>query len=188
MNNQMQKIITFIPLIHGYLKHGATYNEIVNILKKEHDFIIQSKNPSNYLGSIMSQNSRMLLNKTFAKFKVLKVFHKDKSIYNEFCAESKYGFYLTYQDIPVNEQYIITPNNIHSITDIKGCLIAKRVLRFHLISDTQIINNYKLTYNITEFGKDDINFIKSIHNNILHIFEDLFKELRLKPYFYKDLL
>lgn len=187
-NNQVQQLITFIPLIRESLRRGKSYNEINNDLIKKHNFIIESKNPAKYISSIISQDNHNLLYKKFDNYKIIKVSYKDKNSYTQFCIEHNFGFYITYKDIDVGEATLITHENIHEIIDIKGCLLAKRILRLHSIPDTKIILDYKNKYNIDEFGKYDLEYISSIHDKIIDEFETMVTQLKTKQFFYEGLV
>ncbi|MBP9741731.1 MAG: hypothetical protein KBD37_00060 [Burkholderiales bacterium] len=187
-DNQIQKIITFIPLIRESLKRGKSYDEINNYLVEKYNFRIKSTNPAKYISSIISQDNRNLLYKKFNNFKIIKVPYKDKNKFKEFCVEHEFGFFMTYQDVPTLDATLITQNNIHEIIDIKGCLLAKRILRLHSLPDAKIISDYKNKYNIHEFGKYDLEYIEAIHDKIIDEFENIITQLKTKSFFYEGLI
>ena len=184
----IQKLITYIPLISKLLDNGFIYREIANILKTEYNVVLDSKSPSGYISNTIYRHKNNLLNNSFEKYNILKVPYNDKTTYDEFCAEYEFGFYITYKNVKINDDYLITENNIHTIADIKGCLVAKRFLRLHMIPDAKIIADHKEKYNISDFGNNDEEFIASIHDKIIDEFEKLTRHLRMKPFFYKGLI
>ena len=136
---------------------------------------------------MINNDKKNQLNKNFARYKVLNVLNKDKPKYEPFCVASEYGFFFTYADMDVDNEYVITPENLHTILDIRGCLIAKRLLRFHSIPDNVIIKNYITYLNVCGITIDDWELVDNIHNQILPIFNDLTTQLKQKPFYFRDI-
>lgn len=186
-NNQIQQIITYIPLITKLVENGFSYKEISDILKTEYHLQFNSQNPPTYINNIIFKNNKNQLNRNFDKFKILRVPHQEKKAYDEFCVGYEYGFHMTYNYVTVNDEYLVTEKNIHLIPDIKGCILAKRILKFHMLPDAKIITAHNENYK-TELSQHDTQFIKGIHDIILDEFNKLHSQLRIKPFFYKGLI
>lgn len=188
-----QQIITYYPLIMQLKKLSYSLNEILEILHRDYQFKITSTTPTQYLSTAISQIKSNKVNKQFEDYIILGgIIDSDKPEYEKFCVKIDEDCYLTHITKPVNTVYIVNEFNIHQLNSIKACLIAKRILKMHSLSDEELVHKFKLEKdkwslegNKYELSMDDKNNINTIHEKILSIFNKLTKELKLKPTFYK---
>mgnify|MGYP000143104081 FL=1 len=195
VKNYYQQIITYYPLIVQLKKLSYSLPEILDILNRDHQFKIESATPAQYLSTALSQIKSNKVNKKFEDYMILSgIISSSKAEYEEFCVEIEPDCYLTHISKNVNKAYIVNESNIHKLGSIRACLIAKRILKLHHLSDKQLVHNFiieKNKWNVTdkkyELSSDDNKTMQTIHDQILNIFETSVRELKLKPTFYEEI-
>lgn len=192
--NYSQAIITYYPLILKLKQLNYSLKEILEVLKREYNFIIESPAAEQYLSTALKQIKNNTINKKFEHYVILGgLLPNDALAYEGFCVKLDANCYLTHVTKNYNKAYLVNESNIHQLDSVRACLIAKRILRLHNIPDEEIIqefiidkNKWSVTGEKYELSANDETVIKTIHDQIINIFETSIKELKSKPSFYKD--
>ena len=189
--NNTQQLITFLPAINKLVAYKYSYREILAILKSEFDFEIDSSNPVNYLCAFLNEVKKGKVNSKFNDFIILNgIRGSDMESYSKFCIQYEKCFFFTFKTNTIKDSYIVTRDNIHQIPSIRGCVVAKRLLKFHDLTDKEICDRYSQYWaneKDKEITESDGKFILDIHNNIIDIFNELVFKLKTLPYYCKDL-
>ena len=171
-----QQVISLIPIINDLRNSSYSTNEILQLLHDNYNLTINNSHPDKFLNKLLSNDKHNLLNKSFNKFKLFISLPDDKVVKNSI--ETEYGFNFTFQETIVPEDRLITMHTLDYIFNIKGSLIAKRLIRAHSIHDSVLVNNYMRAYKTSTLPTEYIAFITNIHLNILPIFNNLVAELK----------
>ena len=184
-STQTQEIISLLPLIHNLREAGNSYPEIAILLKSMKGINITYKEPGYTINNLVNKDKQHKLNVAFTHYKLFFYENLDDITYLERSVTTEYGFNFTFRNVGILENRIITHENFHLITDIRGILIAKRLLRLHAIPDTDLINGF-LKNSKNSISQDKYKFIKNIHEFIIPIFNELDTELKSKASLFND--
>ena len=184
-NIQTQRIISLLPLIYNLRESGHTFTKITTLLKSMCDLNIEYSKPHILLANIIRQEKEGKLNHQFANYKLFFYYHHDSPTYLERSVKTEYGFNFTFKNVGILDNRLITHENFHLITDIRGILIAKRLLRLHTITDSKLITNF-LKNDKCKITNEIQDFINNIHQNIIPIFNNLDDMLNSKPLLFNN--
>ena len=180
INIQTQQIISFIPIINKMRTYGYSYVEIAKSLQEKYNLTINNDAPEKTLSTILNLDKHNKLNSKFSKYKLFVQHPDDIDDFLKNSITTKYGFNFAYDTVNIPNKKIITKDNLNHIFDIQGLLIAKRLIRAHDIHDSVLVNNYMKVYKKSTLPDEYIDFITSIHINIIPIFNNLVSELKQK--------
>ena len=184
-NTQTQHIISLLPLINNLRNAGQSYPEIAKILQTTNQLNIISKTPGSMINNLVNLNKQNKLNLEFTHYKLFFYESVDEITHLERSVKTEYGFNFTFNNVGILDNRLITSENFHVINNIKGILIAKRLLRLHAMPDTDLIKIF-LKNSKNTISQDDYEFIKNIHKFIIPIFNELDAELKSKASLFND--
>lgn len=184
-NIQTQEIISLLPLIHNLRKAGNSYPEIAILLKSMKGINIAFKEPGYIINNLVNKDKQHKLNMQFTNYKLFFYYPHDEITYLERSVKTEYGFNFTFNNVGILDNRLITSENFHLISNIRGIIIAKRLLRLHTIPDTDLINIF-IKNNKNSISQDEQEFIGNIHKFIIPIFNELDAKLKSNALLFND--
>ncbi|RTL11806.1 MAG: hypothetical protein EKK54_06315 [Neisseriaceae bacterium] len=132
-----QKLITLIPKMEILKNGGYTYKKIIEYIKLEYSIKLPISSPESFLKTFLSPKRYEKYNSSFSNYVILREV-SDLSILP--CYITKYGCIFTLRELIKDDNLLfINKRNVHLFNDLSSCLIAKRIMRFHDISDDVIM-------------------------------------------------
>lgn len=185
----IHQLLTYYPKILKLRELNFSYAEIVGHLEKNHNIIINSKNKVNYLTAFISRVQANKINQSYKKYSLL--FKPDnwrEIILQNHVVPIGESLFFTFKSLVTPDYPEINQSNIHKIYSYKDAVLAKRIILWHEISDSELFEliTSSTIYEDDEEGfpifrcpqVEDHDFAKNIHLRIDEIINSAVTRLK----------